>query len=371
MFPDGRVPEIRHEANLHVRESYDPWVHRVILQSLQDDQIVLDIGAGNMALDDPCIIRMDVMQSPHVDLVADAHYLPFLSESLDYILSLAVIEHLRNPFQAADAMYEVLKDGGYIYHECNFVFAYHGYPHHYFNASMQGMEQIFARFVPLRQGVAPYQMPSFALDMVLRSYLSHSRAEEFEHGRGLTSIIHQLLGRNLTEYDAYFSEESSLNVAAGTYFAGMKRARPGASVIPRLLHELWEKHTDLQERYPNINQLTTIENIMIWAKQEGRSQFQEIAEWMDGIKPFDKWATGEEWDRPEIRSMPFIEPRYGAIGLDPEVSMKVHAKALGDQIQEPRKGGPWRFLEFPVQGLRILRSEGLRAFLRAVYRYIQ
>ncbi len=136
MFPDGTVPHIQHETELHVRPSYDPWVHRVIMQSLLDDQIVLDVGSGNMALDDPNIIRMDVTLSPYVDLVGDIHALPFLPGSLDYVFSLAVFEHLRNPFLAAQSIFETLKDGGYFYHECNFVFAYHGYPHHYFNASI-------------------------------------------------------------------------------------------------------------------------------------------------------------------------------------------------------------------------------------------
>ena len=114
MFPDGSIPEVRHESELLIRQSYDPWVHRVILQSLLDDQVILDIGSGNMALDDPCVIHMDVMLSPYVDIVADAHFLPFLPESIDYIFSLAVFEHLRNPFVAARSIYEVLKDGGYI-----------------------------------------------------------------------------------------------------------------------------------------------------------------------------------------------------------------------------------------------------------------
>ena len=94
MFPDGRIPEIKHESELTVRQTYDPWVHRVILQSLLDHQVVLEVGSGNLALDDPCIIRMDVLLSPYVDLVADVHALPFLPESLDYIFSLAVVEHL-------------------------------------------------------------------------------------------------------------------------------------------------------------------------------------------------------------------------------------------------------------------------------------
>ena len=222
MFPDGSVPEIHHEQELVVRDAYLPWVNRVIMQSLLDDQVVLEIGSGNMALDDPCIIRMDVTWSPYVDLVADAHTLPFLPGSLDYIFSLAVVEHLRNPFQAAQSMYSALKDGGFIYHECNFIFAYHGYPHHYFNATLQGMEQVFAHFTPLRVGVATYQMPSFGLQMVLGSYLRHSHVREFPHGQRLAHLLDQVLALDLMSYDIYFSEAEALNVAAGTYFSGCK-----------------------------------------------------------------------------------------------------------------------------------------------------
>ena len=209
MLPDGSVPDIQHEADLQIQESYNPWVHRIILQSLLDNQIVVEIGAGNMALDDPCIIRMDVTLSPYVDLVTDAHYMPFLPESLDYIFSLAVFEHLRNPFLTAQSIHEVLKDGGYIYHECNFVFAYHGYPHHYFNASMQGMEQVFSDFTSLRKGVATYQMPSFALDMVLGTYLNRSHVDEYKHGQRLAFLIRKILEFDLMDYDIYFSEEEA------------------------------------------------------------------------------------------------------------------------------------------------------------------
>ena len=101
MFPDGSIPEVLHEAELDVRTESNPWVHRTVLQSLADDQIVLEIGSGSMALDDPCIVRLDVALSPHVDVVGDVHALPFLPGSLHFVFSLAVFEHLRNPFEAA------------------------------------------------------------------------------------------------------------------------------------------------------------------------------------------------------------------------------------------------------------------------------
>ena len=332
LFPDGSVPVIQHQDELLIRPTYDPWVHRLIFQSLLDNQIVLDIGSGSMAIDDPCIIRMDVTLSPYVDLVADAHYLPLLPESVDYIFSLAVFEHLYNPFQAAKSIYQALKDGGFIYHECNFLYAYHGYPHHYFNASLQGMEQIFADFVPLKKGVAPYQMPSFAMDNIISNYLHHSKADQFEHGRRLTSELRKVLGLGLMQYDIYFSEEAALNVAAGTYFSGFKRKTPESTLVPPVVVDIWKRSGELQKRFPEINRLSTTDNILVWARNEGIHQYPELRDFFQNLQPFNKRGPEAVWNRDEIKAMPLIEPNFAAIGFDPHNEMSVNA-----QIAESRQ----------------------------------
>jgi len=52
--------------------------------------------------------------TPTSILVADAHALPFKDESVDYVLSLAVLEHLRNPFNAGQEMFRVLRRGAML-----------------------------------------------------------------------------------------------------------------------------------------------------------------------------------------------------------------------------------------------------------------
>ncbi len=370
IFPGGAILEYQHEAELHIRESYDPWVHRVILQSLLDDQIVLDIGAGNMALDDPNIIRMDVMMSPYVDLVADVHHLPFLPESIDYIFSLAVFEHLHNPFLAAQEIFNTLKDGGYIYHECNFLFAYHGYPHHYFNASLQGMEQVFEKFVPLRKGVAPYQMPSFALEMNLYSFLRHSRIEEFEHGSQLAAQIRAVLNHNLREFDIYFDENSCLNVAAGTYFAGRKEMKPGASLIPAILRGLWETDEALQTRFPDLHNLTIIDNILVWMKEEGWKANPLAAQYLSQVKPFNKHGQERNWDRSHIKSLPYVEPKFGAIDFGPDLPLEQKALSLISPPPPPEPPAEPVRTNLFERGLVVLKNEGIGSFLARSFQYL-
>jgi len=364
MFPDGSVPVIQHEADLQINESYNPWVHRIILQSLLDNQIVVEIGAGNMALDDPCIIRMDVTLSPYVDLVADAHYMPFLPESLDYAFSLAVFEHLRNPFQAAQSIYEVLKDGGYIYHECNFVFAYHGYPHHYFNASLQGLEQIFSDFVALRKGVATYQMPSFALDMVMGTYLNHSHAKEYLHGQRLTMLIRKILELNLMDYDIYFSEDEALHIAAGTYYSGIKKKTRDSTLIPMVIQKMWKDHSEINSRFDDINQLAYLENILIWAKREGRNNFPEIKEYLDNIIPFYKRGSEAPSRRDEILALKLEEAKFGAIGFNPEKGMEYNSQIAEIRYQERKNKARRNILLSVRRVLSKFRHEGGRAALR-------
>ena len=255
LLTDRRPQEMKRQSELIVRNNYDPWFHRTILRSLLDNQVALEVGSGNMDLSIPNIIRMDVILTPHVDLVADVHALPFLPESLDFIFSLAVMEHIRNPFQASQSMYSVLKDGGYIYHECNFVFAYHGYPYHFFNATAEGMESVFSGFEIKRQGVAPYQMPSFALQNVLSTYIHHLRHPE--HGQDLRFIrqLKEILDQDLQSFDAYFTEQAALNLAAGTYLVGQKKLSSHPALIPPVLLDAWQGNPNLQERFPQVDQV--------------------------------------------------------------------------------------------------------------------
>ena len=176
MLPEGKYVEVEHELDLQTADDYAPWVHRMILQSLTDDMVALDAGSGYMRLDDPCIIRMDIKLTPYVDLVGDLHALPFRANSLDCIFVLAVFEHLRQPFTAGSEIYSALKPGGYVYAESNFVYPYHGYPHHYFNISIQGLQQVFEQFHELKTGVVPYQMPGFAPEFIFSyTWISLSR----------------------------------------------------------------------------------------------------------------------------------------------------------------------------------------------------
>jgi uncharacterized protein YbaR (Trm112 family)/SAM-dependent methyltransferase len=313
LLPGGSVPSTEYQHELHTRPTYDPWVHRVVVQSLPASAIMLDLGAGNLTLDLPNVVRMDVTLTPYVDVVGDAHALPFLPGTFDFVFSLAVIEHLRQPFHAAEEMYRVLRNGGYVYGECNFVFAYHGYPHHYFNASQQGLEQVFASFEKFRSGVAPYQMPSAAVRMLLDSYLKWMQPSGEPDAQAFRLLLREVLEQPLATYDGLFTEEGALNVAAGVFFFGRKRLAEPSDVIPRVVQDVWEREPSVSARFPRPFDIGTVPNIMLWAKEEGRQQFSDLDEYFQSLVPFRKHGKEDATSRELFDALPVIAPEFGNI----------------------------------------------------------
>ena len=73
-------------------------------------KIVLNIGSGGHRLA-PHITNLDIAKGNGVDVIGDAHLLPFRNESVDNILLLAILEHVREPTKVICESYRVLKKG--------------------------------------------------------------------------------------------------------------------------------------------------------------------------------------------------------------------------------------------------------------------
>ncbi len=75
---------------------------------------VVDLGGGSGHLKDsfPDVIVFDILQSSHVDVVGDAHRLPFADDTLRAGVMLDVLHHLERPVEFLQEVARVLKPGG-------------------------------------------------------------------------------------------------------------------------------------------------------------------------------------------------------------------------------------------------------------------
>jgi SAM-dependent methyltransferase len=87
--------------------------HRQLLESCPDGR-VLDIGGGTAHIKEfrPDIISADILPFPGIDVVADAHRLPFPDGSFAGIVMLDVLHHLERPIDFLNEAARLLRPGG-------------------------------------------------------------------------------------------------------------------------------------------------------------------------------------------------------------------------------------------------------------------
>jgi SAM-dependent methyltransferase len=86
--------------------------HRRLLESCPEGR-VLDIGGGTAHVKDfrPDIVSTDILSFPGIDVVADAHRLPFPDECFSGVVMLDVLHHLERPIEFLKEASRVLKCG--------------------------------------------------------------------------------------------------------------------------------------------------------------------------------------------------------------------------------------------------------------------
>ena len=138
---------------------------------------VLDVGAGlrHDYLDD--VINLDIVAYPTTDVVAASELLPFADDTFGLVISVAVLEHVRDPFAAARELERVIRPGGRIFAAVPFLQPYHGYPDHYYNMTSAGLRNLFSNIEVEQLEVPASGHPIFALTWMLKSWREGLPAE--------------------------------------------------------------------------------------------------------------------------------------------------------------------------------------------------
>ena len=200
--------------------------YRYLADCLKKDSKILIIGGGTIGSGSEKFISkcknksieidsIDIYFSENITAIADAHYLPFKSESYDLVIIQAVLEHVVNPYRVVEELSRVLIKKGIVYAETPFMQSVHEGPYDFVRFSHSGQRWLFKNFDEISSGAhqgafsSTLFILSFAISGLIRNKLIGV----------LIRILFTRLCRFLDQLNSY---KSNIDVACGTYFLGIK-----------------------------------------------------------------------------------------------------------------------------------------------------
>jgi SAM-dependent methyltransferase len=185
-YPDFLSPELREQFRIVDTDavSSNDYDHHVLaLIERLGDGLILDCGAGRRAVYFDNVVNFEIAPYDTTDVRGVGEELPFREASFDAVVSIAVLEHVKDPFRCAREIARVLKPGGELICAVPFLQPYHGYPHHYYNMTHQGLRNLFDATLKIdRIEVYDHVLPIWALAWIAQSWadgLAGAAREEF------------------------------------------------------------------------------------------------------------------------------------------------------------------------------------------------
>lgn len=137
------------------------------------DGNILDFGAGFRRFNYSNVVNYEVAKYVSTDVLGVGEKLPFRDSVFDCIFSFSVLEHVKDPFACAEEIIRCLKPGGMLYVVVPHLQPYHGYPHHYYNMTHQGLANLFANLDIKHQEVNGGNMAIWSIAWILRTWVEN------------------------------------------------------------------------------------------------------------------------------------------------------------------------------------------------------
>ena len=173
-FYDFLSEELRSQFNIVDTDAvssngYDAFGMELIKRN--ENGLVLDCGAGQRPVYFDNVVNFDIAAYDTTDVRGVGEVLPFIDEAFDAVLSIAVLEHVKDPFLCAKEIARVLKPGGSLMCCVPFLQPLHGYPNHYYNMTSNGLQNLFADYLVIdQQTTYDSMLPIWSLTWILRSW---------------------------------------------------------------------------------------------------------------------------------------------------------------------------------------------------------
>jgi SAM-dependent methyltransferase len=162
-----------------------------------------------------------MMDYENVDIVCDIHQLPFKDNSVEAIMSDAVLEHVSEPDAVLKEVARVLKPGGRVFSVIPFMQPFHASPHDFQRYTLPGIAFLHRDFQMIECGVM--SGPVSGALWVMQECLASTFSFGSPHLRNLLMIILMCLTWPIKFLDIFAMRlQTAQNVASSFYFHGKK-----------------------------------------------------------------------------------------------------------------------------------------------------
>lgn len=162
------------------------------------------------------INSLDVYFSENINVIADAHYLPFPKNYFDLVIMQSVIQYLVSPEIVINEVFNALKKNGIIYAETPFLQPVNEGINDFYRYTHSGHRIQFAKFEELSSG---FLKGAFSSALLVFSYAITGIFKRQIIG----VLIRILFSRFFTLLDNLLDNKFNLDVAFGCFFIGIKR----------------------------------------------------------------------------------------------------------------------------------------------------
>jgi SAM-dependent methyltransferase len=107
----GCIQPYRHPYIGLIRKRKGTAIERIYRQIMRDGDIALNVGSSTLTYGKNCI-NLDICPFSGVDVLGDAHDLPFRSEAFRLCILSAVLQYCSSPTRVAEEIFRVLAPGG-------------------------------------------------------------------------------------------------------------------------------------------------------------------------------------------------------------------------------------------------------------------
>ena len=206
---------------------YDPIALSMIEKNA--DGLILDCGSGKRDTFYPNVVNFEIVPYDSTDVLGVGEMLPFRDNSFDAVFSLAVLEHVKDPFLCASEIARVMKPGAQLYCVVPFLQPQHGYPHHYYNMTMQGVKNLFESELEIdRQEVIASGLPVWSIAFLLRRWAKGLEGETKDAFLKMT--VEELMADPLSSLHKPFvtrlNDKTNSDLACTTALFASKPASP-------------------------------------------------------------------------------------------------------------------------------------------------